>query len=159
MSAVRVRALMLTLALLSACGDRVVPSSSVAPTRTATTPPAAVATASARPSATALVSAKGSIVVRQPLANDRITSPATISGDASVFEAALSWRITDSAGRVFAEGNTTASGGAPGRGTYSITATFAPPASDIIGIVEVFDRSPRDGSIDEIVRVPVIVGR
>lgn len=159
MSAMRVRALMLTLALLSACGGGRVTSASATPTRASSTAPATVGTASARPSPTALVSVKGSIVVRQPLANDRITSPATISGDASVFEAALSWRITDSAGRVLAEGNTTASGGAPGRGTYSITATFAPPASDIIGIVEVFDRSPRDGSIDEIVRIPVIVGR
>ena len=155
----RLRVLVVTLALLSACGS-LAPSST--PTATATVASASSApanTATARPSPTALVSAKGSIVVRKPLANERITSPATISGDASVFEAALSWRITDSAGRILAEGNTTASAGAPGRGTYSITATFAPPAADIIGIVEVFDRSPRDGSIDEIVRIPVVVSR
>ena len=154
----RIGALALTLVLLSSCGSTLAPSSSATATR-APASTAAASTSSPRPSATALVSAKGAIVVRAPLANDRITSPATISGDASVFEAALQWRITDSAGRVLAEGNTTASLGAPGRGTFSITATFAPPASDIIGIVEVFDRSPRDGTIDEIVRVPVTVSR
>jgi hypothetical protein len=140
----------LVVVALGACGGLAAPSPT--PTRAAATTPS-----SAAPSATALTSAKGSIVVRQPLANARVRSPVSITGDASVFEAALQWRITDSAGRVIAEGNTTASAGAPGRGTFAITATFAPPASDTIGIVEVYDRSPRDGAIDEIVRVPVVV--
>ncbi len=155
----RIGALTLTLSLLTSCGSTLAPSSTATATRAIASSSAIASTASPRPSSTALVSARGSIVVRVPLANDRITSPATISGDASVFEAALQWRITDSAGRVLAEGNTTATLGAPGRGAFSITATFAPPAADIIGIVEVFDRSPRDGTIDEIVRVPVTVSR
>ncbi|HUQ42365.1 MAG TPA: Gmad2 immunoglobulin-like domain-containing protein [Candidatus Limnocylindrales bacterium] len=143
--------------LLSACGGVAAPLSSATATRATASVTPASPTSSASP--TALTSAKGSITVKQPLANARISSPATISGDASVFEAALQWRITDSAGRVLAEGNTMASIGAPGRGTFTVTATFAPPATDLVGIVEVFDRSPRDGSIDEIVRVPVVVTR
>ncbi len=107
------------------------------------------------PSPSALVSARGSIGVRQPLANTRVSSPLTISGDASVFEAALSWRITDTAGRVVVQGNATASAGAPARGTFSLTAFYTDPPADAPGFVEVFDRSPRDGSIDEMVRVPV----
>lgn len=154
----RIGALTLTLVLLTACGSTLTPSSTFHATGSVASS-ATLGTASARPSPTALVSAKGLIVVRKPLANDRITSPATISGDASVFEAALAWRITDSAGRILAEGNTTATAGAPGRGTFTIAATFSPPASDIIGIIEVFERSPRDGTIDEIVRVPVVVSR
>lgn len=93
-------------------------------------------------------------MLRAPLVNARVTSPVTISGDASVFEAALSWRITDTAGRVLAEGNTTTSAGAPARGTFTVTATYTVLA-ETIGFVEVYDRSPKDGSIDEIVRIPV----
>jgi len=144
------RVALLVVMSLAACGGLAAPSPT--PTRaTATVAP------SAAPSATALTSAKGAIVVRQPLANARVRSPVSITGDASVFEAALQWRITDSAGRVLAEGNTTASAGAPGRGTFAITATFTSPATDTVGIVEVYDRSPRDGAVDEIVRVPVVV--
>jgi hypothetical protein len=146
------RAALAVALLLAACGGL----SAASPTGTVR----ATAATSPSPSpaaATALTSAKGLIVVRQPLANERVRSPLTITGDASVFEAALGWRVTDSAGRVLAEGNTTATAGAPGRGTFAITATFTPPASDTIGVVEVYDRSPRDGAIDEIVRVPVVV--
>ena len=109
------------------------------------------------PSPIPLSSAKGLIVVRQPLANSRVSSPLAVSGDASVFEAALSWRVTDTAGRVLAQGSATATAGAPARGAFSVTVFFTQPASDALGIVEVFDRSPRDGSIDEIVRVPVVL--
>ena len=100
---------------------------------------------------------KGGITVRVPLANARITSPVTVSGDASVFEAALQWRVVDAGGRVFAEGSTTASAGAPGRGSFNVSATFSPPAADTIGSIEVYDRSPKDGTIDEMVRVPVVI--
>jgi hypothetical protein len=102
---------------------------------------------------------KGGITVSRPQPNARISTPLTIAGDASVFEAALQWRLTDSAGRALAQGITTASAGAPGRGTYSIIATFTPPTTDTIVIVEVWNVSAKDGTIDEIVRVPVVVTR
>lgn len=149
-------AILLSILVAVACGGVSAPSPSPTATRATATPQASPTIS---PSPTALTSSRGSITVRQPLPNARVVSPVTISGDASVFEAALQWRITDSAGRVLSEGNTTASAGAPGRGTFTITATFPPPAADLIGIIEVFDRSPRDGSIDEIVRVPVVVSR
>ena len=147
-------ALLLSVLFVAACGGGT-SGPSPSPSRASAT----VSTVTPGPSPTSLSSAKGFITVRQPLANARVSSPVTISGDASVFEAALQWRITDSAGRVLAQGIATASAGAPGRGTFSVTATFTPPIVDTIGIVEVFDRSPRDGSIDEIVRVPVVVSR
>jgi hypothetical protein len=58
---------------------------------------------------------------------------------------------------VLASGFTTATAGAPEKGTFTITATYADPSSDIIGFAEVYTRSPRDGTIDEIVRVPLIL--
>jgi hypothetical protein len=149
------RRLVFVALLIGACGGNVpVPVASLSPTPRST---AAVASVSSTPSTTPLTSARGFITVARPLANSRLRPPITISGDASVFEAALTWRITDSAGRVLASGSTTASAGAPARGTYAITASFTPPASDTIAIVEVYELSPRDGTIDEIVRVPVVI--
>lgn len=147
--------------VLAACGGGVSGASqSPSPSRSnGASSAGATPSPSSVPSATTLSSARGFITVARPQANTRVTSPLTISGDASVFEATLQWRVTDSAGRVLAQGIATATAGAPARGTYTVSATFAPPATDTIGIVEVFERSPRDGSIDEIVRVPVVITR
>jgi hypothetical protein len=152
------RALLVALSVIFvSCGGISSPSPSPAPTRTSS--PTTAASPTAAPSATALSSAKGNITVTRPLPNARVSSPLVISGEASVFEAALQWRVADSAGRVLAQGITTASVGAPGRGTFTVTATFAPPAADVFGSVEVFSVSPKDGSVDEIVRVPVVITR
>jgi hypothetical protein len=164
----RIGALLLAGALLSAaCVDNTIvvttptPTPVVATTAPPTTTPTATPTPSPTPTPTPvptpLLSARGGILVKEPLAHSRVRSPLTISGEASVFEAALIWQVTDHAGRVLASGFTTASAGAPARGTFTITATFADPPSDIIGFAEVYTRSPRDGEIDEIVRVPLIL--
>jgi hypothetical protein len=104
---------------------------------------------------TPITSASGFVTVNQPLANARITSPVTISGTAQVFEGVLQWRIVDTTGRVLGQGKTLAP--ADGVGAYSVSATFVPPASDTAGLVEVFSISPKDGSIADLVRVPVIL--
>jgi immunoglobulin-like protein involved in spore germination len=159
-----VRTLLVAVVVLaSACVDQrvVVTTPTPTPVRTSTPTPSPTLTASPTPTPTPaptpLISARGLIVVREPLANARVKSPLTISGDASVFEANLIWQVTDTAGRVLAGGITTATAGAPARGTFTITATYTDPPSDAIGFAEVFTRSPRDGNIDEIVRVPIIL--
>lgn len=127
----------------------------VTPTASPSPSPTPSPTPSPSPAPTPLLSARGGILVKLPLANSRVRSPLTISGEASVFEAALIWSVTDTAGRVLASGITTATAGAPEKGTFTITATYADPPSDIIGFAEVYTRSPKDGTIDEIVRVPL----
>jgi hypothetical protein len=145
------RLAMLGLAmLLAACGGA--PSGLGAASPSPTSAASASPTPSPAPSPAA--SANGAITLAAPAVNAVLTSPVTISGDASVFEAALQWRITDTAGRVIVEGNTTANLGAPGRGTYSVTATYA-VTRETVAFVEVYSRSPKDGNIDELVRVPV----
>jgi hypothetical protein len=160
-------ALVLALVLLStACADnRIVVTTptptparpTATPTATATASPTPSPTPTPTPVPTPLLSARGGILVKEPLANTRVRSPLTISGEASVFEAALVWQVTDTAGRVLASGFTTATAGAPAKGTFSLTATYQDPPSDIIGFAEVYTRSPKDGEIDEIVRVPLIL--
>jgi hypothetical protein len=127
------------------------------PTTTASSSPTPSPSPTPTPVPTPLLSARGGILVKEPLANTRVRSPLTITGEASVFEAALVWQVTDTAGRVLASGITTATAGAPQKGTFSITATYQDPASDIIGFAEVYTRSAKDGTIDEIVRVPLIL--
>ena len=165
----RVGALLLAAALLvTGCVDNrvVVTTPTPTPVRTTATPTATASaslsptpspTPTPTPVPTPLLSARGGILVKEPLANAKVRSPLSITGEAMVFEAALIWQVTDTAGRVLASGFTTASAGAPAKGTFSITATYADPPSDIIGFAEVYTRSPRDGEIDEIVRVPVIL--
>jgi hypothetical protein len=162
----RAGVLLAAVLLSSACVDNriVVTTPTPTPVRTTGTP-TATASASPTPSPTPtptpvptpLLSARGGILVKEPLANTKVRSPLTISGEASVFEAALVWQVTDTAGRVLASGFTTATAGAPAKGTFSITATYQDPPSDVIGFAEVYTRSPRDGEIDEIVRVPLIL--
>jgi hypothetical protein len=125
------------------------PSASLRPTPSPTPTPT--------PVPTPLLSARGGILVKEPLANSKVRSPLTISGEAMVFEATLIWQVTDTAGRVLASGFTTATAGAPAKGTFTITATYTDPPSDIIGFAEVYTRSPQSGLIDEIVRVPLIL--
>ena len=150
---------LLVLALLAgACGGAIV-TPSPAPTVVTTASSAATVRPSPSPAPTPVTSSKGGITITAPLTNARVTSPVTITGNASVFEAALQWRIVDAGGAVIASGIATASAGAPARGTFSISASFTPPAAEVIGGIEVFDRSPKDGSIDELVRVPVVIGR
>ena len=48
----------------------------------------------------------------------------------------------------------TASQGAPGRGTYTVSVPFTVSA-ETVAFVEVYSRSPKDGNIDDLVRVPV----
>jgi hypothetical protein len=139
----RVPALVLVL-LIASCGSAGTPGPVQTPLATVCCPP----------SPTPVVSAKGAISLKTPTAYAEVSAPVTISGDASVFEAALQWRITDTAGRVIAEGNTTATLGAPGRGTYSVNATYT-VATRTAAFIEVFSRSAKDGNIDEIVRIPV----
>jgi hypothetical protein len=142
----RLAALLLVL-VLGSCG-----STAGTPAPVVTSSP--VPTASPSPSPAPVVSPKGAITLKTPTVNAMLTSPVTISGDASVFEAALQWRISDTGGRVIAEGITTASLGAPGRGTYSVSVPYT-VSTPTLAFVEVYSRSPKDGNIDELVRIPV----
>ena len=144
-------AVVFVMLLVSACGRIATP-----PTPTDSPAPATSRPPLATPIPSPVTSAKGAITLKAPLINATLTSPITISGDASVFEANVQWRISDTSGRVLAEGFTTASLGAPGRGDFSVSATYT-VTRETIAFVEVYSRSAKDGNIDEIVRIPVVL--
>jgi hypothetical protein len=67
--------------------------------------------------------------------------PVTVKGEATVFEATVSWELLRG-GTVLKSGHATASTGAPGRGTYSFSLGALPPAGYTI---RVFEPSMEDG--------------
>jgi hypothetical protein len=80
-----------------------------------------------------------------------------ISGFARVYEATVSWRITDSAGREVARDNTTATiGSSPVWGSFQTTATIPANVSGNVTL-EVFESSAKDGSPQGVARVPLTV--
>jgi hypothetical protein len=98
---------------------------------------------------------KPAIVVDSPLCGTEVTSPVTVTGTASVFEAALVVVVKDSSGQELARANVLASEGAPGRGTFSADLTFSLPGGSENGTIEAFNTSARDGSIINVFSVPV----
>jgi len=94
------------------------------------------------------------IVVDTPHASATTRSPLTISGTANVFEATVSIRVLDAAGRTIARTFTTATCGTGCRGDYTASVRYAVDESQD-GTVEVFEVSAADGSPRNAVSVPV----
>lgn len=81
----------------------------------------------------------------------------TLTGLSRTFEATTAWRVVDSARRVVASGNTTASRGTSAVwGTYQVSVQLPANASGNLTL-EVYWASPRDGSDQDVVQVPLTV--
>lgn len=144
--------------MASSCGGPAGPGGEIVrPAATDAGAATAVPTPSRAPTPTPspIVSAKGGIVVREPASGTKLVGKFVISGEASVFEGNVQWRVVDAGGAVLGHGFTTATAGAPLRGTFRAEASFSAPYYDEIGFVEVFEKSAKDDTITEIVRVPV----
>ncbi len=85
------------------------------------------------------------IWINSPTRGERINGANVIvTGDATVFEANVQWELINAAnGNVIDSGFTTASVGAPGRGTYEIPLGNLAPGSYII---RAFEMSAKDGT-------------
>jgi len=94
------------------------------------------------------------IVVTNPIIGQRRSSPITVAGSADVFEATVNIRVLDASGKQIASTFTTATCGSGCRGSYSVRISYR-VGRDQAGTVEVFWVSPKDGSPQDIVRIPV----
>ncbi|KUG04008.1 hypothetical protein ASZ90_018597 [hydrocarbon metagenome] len=94
------------------------------------------------------------IWVTAPVADQTISSPVKISGTARVFEATVSFHLKDADGNILAQGFTTASEGAPGRGDFEAELAFKSEAAGK-GQLEIFEVSMKDGSEVHKVIIPV----
>ncbi|MEU8263294.1 Gmad2 immunoglobulin-like domain-containing protein [Micromonospora sp. NPDC048999] len=96
------------------------------------------------------------IVVTAPAVGDRITSPVTVTGTAEVFEATVSIRVLDAAGREIGTAFTLAACGSGCRGDYRVNVGYR-RATAGPGTIEVYEVSARDGSRVNVVAIPVVM--
>ena len=94
------------------------------------------------------------ITVQNPAIGEQVSSPATVSGTADVFEAVVSVRILDSAGNQIARTFSTASCGTGCRGGYSIPVSYTVTRAEP-GTIEVFESSPKNGQPVNVQLIPV----
>jgi hypothetical protein len=79
---------------------------------------------------------------------DQVSSSITLSGEATVFEATVSWSVIDKAtGAVLDEGFATASAGAPARGTWKAAATLTGVRAGQQLELRAWESSANDGSV------------
>lgn len=101
-------------------------------------------------------SATGNVVVSSIVPNQELPNPFVILGRARVFESTVDWRVRDNQGNVLAEGATLTN--APDVGTFGdfrVRAFLRQLPEGGAGTVEVFTYSARDGSEQDMVRIPV----
>ncbi|NQX58089.1 LysM peptidoglycan-binding domain-containing protein [Paenibacillus qinlingensis] len=96
------------------------------------------------------------IVVFEPLPSTRIAPGQYLRGSARAFEATINYQIRDAMGRsITTERAATASQGAPAFGVFDVQLQFDQSPATPNGSLMVYTRSARDGSIQDLVEVPV----
>jgi hypothetical protein len=109
---------------------------------------------SVSPSISASPVREANIIVTSPIAGTRVDNPITVTGRARVFESQFNWRLKSATGGILAEGIAMAN--APDMGMYGdFTIKIPVPLGQTSFIVEVFDYSAKDGSLQDLVRIPV----
>ncbi|MCX6372059.1 MAG: GerMN domain-containing protein [Actinobacteria bacterium] len=97
------------------------------------------------------------IFVESPGVGAVLGNPFAVSGTASVFEGSFQARLVDAGGGELASATIQASRGAPDRGRYRKSITFATTATK--GELIVYSQSMEDGSSQNEVRIPVTFAR
>ncbi|TLS50682.1 LysM peptidoglycan-binding domain-containing protein [Paenibacillus antri] len=100
--------------------------------------------------------ASTNIAVFQPLPGGRVAPGERLTGVARAFEAGALYRIVDAAGGVVAQERAlTASEGAPAFGRFDAAIAFDRRPSTSAGTLLVYTRSANDGSVQDLVEVPI----
>jgi hypothetical protein len=94
------------------------------------------------------------IFVESPDIGDSVFSPIQVSGTANVFEATFQLELLDANGQSLTTVTVHASSGTGTRGTFSATLRYGITA-DEVGSLVAYDLSPKDGSRQDMVRIPL----
>jgi hypothetical protein len=98
---------------------------------------------------------EGNIRVTSPRSGDIASFPLTLKGEARVFEGTVQYRLLDTNEALLAQGFTTAAVTDIGSfGPFAIDITYPQPSGGQ-GILEVFEESAEDGSVQNLVRIPL----
>ena len=93
------------------------------------------------------------IFVERPGVGATLSSPFVVQGRATVFEATVNIDLLDAGEQTLVETFTTATVGAPGRGTFSKRIAYSTGSDS--GWLVVYEASAKDGSHLNEVRIPV----
>ncbi len=94
------------------------------------------------------------VFVESVAPGDAITTPVKVAGMSNTFEANVRIRILGADGSVLADTFTTATSGTGTWGTFAVNVPFAKGAHTA-GTVVAFETSPKDGSMVNVVEIPV----
>jgi len=97
-----------------------------------------------------------SIIVAEPRAADRLTSPFQVSGQARVFEANVRVTLYDATGTALVDTFTTAAEAGPALAPFAVDIAFTSGAEQA-GCLRVFEESAADGSPRNLVQVEVVL--
>lgn len=101
-------------------------------------------------------STSGNVVVSSLVANQELPNPFVVFGRGRAFESAMDWRVKDDRGNMLAEGAVLTDAPDIGQfGNFRVRAFLRQLPETRTGVVEVFTYSARDGSEQDMVRVPV----
>lgn len=130
-------------------------------TKTAT-PPASIPTPTPQPQISQTVSTQptepqGNIIISSPLPNTTVSLPIVIKGTARVFENQFQYRVLSS-GKVVASGSAYAQSKDTGEyGPFTITISGLSGTGSGNLSVELFDNSAKDGSEQDLVKLPLVL--
>jgi Sporulation and spore germination/Immunoglobulin-like domain of bacterial spore germination len=93
------------------------------------------------------------ILVERPLPGDRVSTALVVRGTANVFEAQFLVDVQTADGTLLARRSVDASAGTGDRGSFNVRIRLTSNAKRLV--VVAYDRSPKDGSRVDVVRVPV----
>ena len=93
------------------------------------------------------------IFVEVPTPGQSVPSPMHLVGSANVFEAVFRAILKTATGRVLASAQVHASSGSGTRGVFDVRVSFTKTCG--VGVLIVFNVSPKDGSHQNLVRIPV----
>jgi hypothetical protein len=86
------------------------------------------------------------ILVEQPSADESVTSPLHVTGNANTFEATFNYDLKDANGKSLGKDFVTATSGSGTRGTFDVTIPFSVDSPQD-GALRVFELSAEDGSV------------
>jgi len=95
------------------------------------------------------------IRVTAPLAKGTVSSPFTVTGEARVFESQFNWKLKDANDVLLSEGTGMTAAPDVGQfGPFAVVVDYSYPAGGP-GTLEVFDYSAKDGSVEDLVSIPL----
>jgi len=105
-----------------------------------------------------IVSKEGNIKIYSPVLNQKVSRPLVILGEARVFESTFLYALKDGAGNLLANGFTSAKAPEVGKfGPFVISLWYDEREDGVPATVEVYNRSAKDGSIENLISIPVLL--